>query len=321
MFEQRPDTQTLIDLIREVVPVERGALKQLHPLANDVDANVALERMKREISVLQTTKHDALPRVLEANIEERWFVMEFCSRGALNQDLDRTKGMVLPTLVRLRPIVEATSLLHAKGLVHRDIKPKNLFVREDVGLVLGDLGLVVPVGDDARVTETYANPGSRDWMPGWVMGKTRIEDIRPNVDVFALGKVLWCMVSGERGLTLWYHDKPEHELSKRFPDNHQIPWITAILNKTVRENEGDCLADAGLLLKEIDSAIEALHRGAQHLSTEKSHAHRCWVCGIGRYRPAPAPGPVTRRVACEHCGHIQDFAWRDKPAWESSEPH
>jgi eukaryotic-like serine/threonine-protein kinase len=181
----------LVDLIRGLAHVNRGALKKLHPPESQMNSEVASERMKREIAALQSIEHPAVPRILEANLDELWFVMEFYSGGALNRDLTRTKGKVLETLQRLRPVVEAASLLHAKGLVHRDIKPKNIFVREGGDLVLGDLGLVIAVGgQDPRVTEVYDNPGSRDWMPGWVLGKTRIEDVRSSVDVFALGKVL-----------------------------------------------------------------------------------------------------------------------------------
>lgn len=199
--------------------------------------------------------------------------------------------------------------------MHRDIKPKNIFVKESGDLVLGDLGLVIAQGgDQPRVTEVYDNPGSRDWMPGWVLGKTRIEDVRPSVDVFALGKVLWCMVSGEHGLPLWYHDKPQYDLGTLFPENFQIPWITGILSKSVRENEADCLPDAGALLKEFDTAIEAISKGAQPLNI--SAQRRCWVCGIGYYiGMAGADYDQTRRFECSHCGHLQTFVSKGKPGW------
>jgi len=134
---QIPNSQALIDLIREVVPVRRGALKKLRPPEAQINATATLERMKREVAALQGIKHPALAKILEENLAERWFVMEFCSGGALNKDLARTKGLVLRTLQRLRPIVEATAILHARNLVHRDIKPKNIFVKENGDLVLG----------------------------------------------------------------------------------------------------------------------------------------------------------------------------------------
>jgi len=151
-------------------------------------------------------------------------------------------------------------------------------------------------------------------MPGWVMGKTRIEDVKPNIDVFALGKILWCMVSGEPGLPLWYHDKPQYDLRQLFPDNREISWITGILRKTVMENEADCLPEGGALLREFDTAIEALSHGGQQLS--RSIPHKCWVCGIGTYSHGLAQSDHERRVACSHCGHLQTFVWQNKPGWQ-----
>ena len=43
--------------------------------------------------------------------------------------------------------------------------------------------------DEDRITETFENVGSRDWMPGWAMGM--LADVKPNFDVFSLGKLLW----------------------------------------------------------------------------------------------------------------------------------
>jgi serine/threonine protein kinase len=125
-----------IDLIQKIVDAPHGALKKLHPASSDTNGAKAFERMARELAVLESIHHPALVRVLDKDLDQRWFVLEFCPGGALNKDLARTKGRVLQTLERLRPVVEAASLLHSKGLVHRDIKPKNIFIREN-----GDFGL------------------------------------------------------------------------------------------------------------------------------------------------------------------------------------
>jgi hypothetical protein len=85
--------------------------------------------------------------------------------------LGRTQGDVLGSLLAFRSLLEAVAKLHEKGYVHRDIKPDNIFVADDGHLVLGDFGLVIePGAADGRLTDTYENVGSRDWMPGWAMG-------------------------------------------------------------------------------------------------------------------------------------------------------
>ena len=104
----------------------------------------------------------------------------------------------------MRPLVEAVAALHEVKIIHRDIKPDNIFVTDN-GLVLGDFGIAhLEDKDNTRVSETYENVGSRDWMPPWAMGM-RLDDVRPTFDVFGLGKVLWSMVSGKSKLRLWYY--------------------------------------------------------------------------------------------------------------------
>jgi len=74
------------------------------------------------------------------------------------------------------------------------VKPANVFIADDGHLVLGDFGLVIQPGSrDPRLTDTYENVGSRDWMPGWAMGM-RMDDVRPSFDVqpWKVAVVPWC---------------------------------------------------------------------------------------------------------------------------------
>ena len=62
-----------------------GALKKLLPIDESAaeDEAVALQRMKRELSALESVDHPALVKVLDSNLDEKWFVMEFLERGTL----------------------------------------------------------------------------------------------------------------------------------------------------------------------------------------------------------------------------------------------
>ena len=92
-----------------------------------------------------------------------------------------------------------------------------------------------------------------------------MDDVKPNFDVFSLGRVLWSMISGERFLRLWYHHHPDFDLQALFPNNLAMDWAARILDKCVVEHERDCLDDTAELLAEVDQAIEALTHGAQIL--------------------------------------------------------
>ena len=165
-----------------------AVLKILHePLRGDLKAR---ERLRREIDILGSLDHPNVIKIIDASVDEGWFVTPYYREGALEQQLHRWKGRPQEGLEAFRSLVESVAHLHRESLVHRDIKPENIFV-SDSRLVLGDFGIAYfEDNEKTRVSDTYENVGSRDWMPPWAMGM-RVDDVRPSFDVYSLGKVLW----------------------------------------------------------------------------------------------------------------------------------
>ena len=212
----------LADEIRQIVNESQapvGALKELLPLEEGVaeDVATARERMKRELATLESVSHPSLVKVLDSNLDENWFVMEYLEGGTLSDHLERYKGRVLDALIAIRPIIDAVSSLHKEKVVHRDIKPDNIFVAADGHLVLADCGLAFKVENQDRLTLTWENVGTRDFQPPWSYAK-RLADVQPAYDVFGLAKVLWAMVSGRPRFPLWYFDSEEDDLRQMFSD-------------------------------------------------------------------------------------------------------
>eukprot|EP00971_Amphidinium_carterae_P125509 2486242-Amphidinium_carterae.1 len=77
--------------------------------------------------------------------------MEFCDGNTLREVIDRHHGGLFRDEALLwklfRQVLEALSYVHKKGLIHRDVKPTNIFIsREDGGHAkLGDFGLTTQV--------------------------------------------------------------------------------------------------------------------------------------------------------------------------------
>ena len=304
--------------LKKLLPFEEGAAE---------DEATAIERMKRELSVLESVNHPSLVKVLDSNLDQQWFVMEFFAGGTLSSHLGTYKGHVRDALRAFRPVVDAVAALHAKGVVHRDIKPDNIFVASDGHLVLADCGLAFKLENQDRLTMTFENVGTRDFQPPWSYGM-RLADVQPAFDVFSLAKVLWAMVSSRPKFPLWYFDRPEHDLRQMFPDEPAVQFVHELFKKCVVEIENEIkLHDAGELLREVDAIMAALLSGRQ-LPGRKAKM-RCQFCGVGTYQKSHphsivgnlSTGAKRTYYLCDHCGHLESFIWQGTPppAWEEND--
>jgi len=238
-------------------------------------------------------KHEAILKLLYSDIGREFIITEYHPLRTLHERLHKSEGRALEALLAFRPLVEGVAKIHDSGAVHRDVKPKNIFVATDGRLVLGDFGIVLftdSVSD--RMTETYdSQVGSRDWMTPWANTHRRLsyEEINPTLDIYPLGKVLWCMVSGRQTLDFWYFDRrakgnrPSNNLEDLFPGDPSMQIVNEILSKCVVEDEDNCLRSAVELLSLVDQAIARLR--STGLRPVDGSPWPCRVCGKGNYPP------------------------------------
>jgi serine/threonine protein kinase len=300
----------IVQMVMNQDPLNSYALKELHKPADARDSARALERIRMEIEAMEKVSHPNLLRVFDHDAVS-WFVSPYYHRGTLAKNGRRFVGDLVGSLKAIRPMVEGVGELHKKAWVHRDIKPENVFVDDQDNLILGDFGLVFFADfGRTRISDTWENVGSRDWMPAWAMGM-RIEEIRPNFDVFCLGKLLWSMIAGNPLLRLWYYNRPDFDLTKRFPQTRYMYLANALFEKCIVENPGDCLSDATKLLEEVDKILSIIESNADLI--DKAPERRCRVCGVGIYQPIGDVGVEVfggrnvKYCSCTNCKHIQFF--------------
>ena len=304
----------MVELIQMEDPENQGALKVLHKSKEVKGADRVQDRIKREIKAMAGIPHPNLLKILDTDRETRWFVSKFYPKGSLDKHPNTYVGEFPKALKAFRPLVEGVSELHKRGFVHRDIKPKNVFMEDDDHLVLGDFGLVFFTDDSyTRISKTWENVGRGDWMPGWALS-LRIDEIEPSFDVFCLGKLLWSMVSGSPNLPLWHYDQQEFNLEIKFPNRHSIRLANYLFSKCIVEHEKDCLPDATALLERVDEVLSLIDSHANVVDSKLKR--QCKVCGRGNYNESDAGSyfmkPVGKRVLkmsiCDYCGNVELFA-------------
>lgn len=157
-----------------------------------------LERFEREALLLRELQHPAIPAYISHGARgsgETYLVMEWVDGRTLAEVLESGRLGVGATLRLGLRVAEALAVAHRRGVVHRDIKPRNIMVDgEDVQRVrLMDFG-VARDGLGATLTRPGACIGTPGYMaPEQARGEGRVD---ARADVFSLGCVLFECLTG-----------------------------------------------------------------------------------------------------------------------------
>ncbi len=173
---------------------ERVAVKLLPPSLTLTER--ALARFLREAELMRKVEHAGIARVLDLGRSGRlsWFVMEFVDGQNLERRLEVGPLPVRDAASLTAEVAAALHFAHERGIVHRDIKPGNLIVRDDRSVVITDFGLARETGTGS-MTESGAIVGTPMYMaPEQVLGERTAVGARS--DVYGLGATLYTLLAG-----------------------------------------------------------------------------------------------------------------------------
>ncbi|HEY1693409.1 MAG TPA: protein kinase [Polyangiaceae bacterium] len=180
----------------------RVAVKMLHP---DVSADPDLRaRFVREGYAANAIDHRGVVRVLDDDETEdgsAFLVMELLEGETLAERARKTGGVV-PVREALElghQLLDVLAVAHAKGIVHRDIKPDNLFVTREGVLKVLDFGIArvrLASTTGSEPTHTGRAMGTPAFMaPEQAIGRAR--DVDERTDVYACGATLFSLLGGK----------------------------------------------------------------------------------------------------------------------------
>ncbi|NEA25587.1 serine/threonine protein kinase [Actinomadura bangladeshensis] len=159
------------------------------------ERRVATDRAQREARAAALIDHPGVITVHDVVIEDErpWIVMELV-RGASLAEVIRRDGPCPPAAAARigLALLDALGAAHARGIVHRDVKPGNVLLAEDGRVVLTDFG-IASIEADPALTRTGTFVGS----PGYIAPeRLREQPGGPESDLWSLGATLYTTVEG-----------------------------------------------------------------------------------------------------------------------------
>jgi len=166
-------------------------------LSGRLTKRIRLETLKRELSSLLAVQHPNIPQVYDWSLDGQrpFVVMEYYRQGTLAKMLQDggqlAEEEILPLLDAL---LDALCAAHRACLLHLDIKPGNVLVRDDGGYALTDFGTAQAALAGGEVV-LHAGRGTRGYQaPEQGRGASADFDIR--TDLYGIGATVWSACTG-----------------------------------------------------------------------------------------------------------------------------
>ena len=184
----------------------RAAIKMLHaPLSRDPSTRA---RFLREGYVANSVGHDGVVAVLDDGITDdgaAFLVLELLEGETVDARRHRLGGSI-PVDEALdigSQMLAALAAAHEKGIVHRDVKPENIFITKENKVKILDFGLAHMKDAQGEVTKTGVTIGTPEFMPP-EQAQGRRDAVDPRSDVWMVGATLFTIITG-----VFVHDDAE----------------------------------------------------------------------------------------------------------------
>lgn len=263
-------------------------------------------RFLREARAMMQVRHANLITIHDAGQVEgvHYLAMELSTGGDLAKRIERDGPLPVGYALRLMiGCCEGLAAMHRAGLVHRDIKPGNIFLTADGEAKIGDFGLARQVSGADRMTVTGTSWGTPGYMaPEQIVGAA---DVDGRADLYALGATFYTLLTGREpfsGETAYLASFKA--MTEPFPDPREHnPAVPASVATIIRMATGH---ERTRRYSSAQAMREDLARAASH--ARLLHAGSVGVATATVTHPVPVP-LTTRRPAAARSPEPRRRGW------------
>lgn len=249
----------------------RAAIKILH--ADRSCMPEVARRFLREGYVANAVGHPGVVRALDDDVDESgnvFLVMELLEGAPLHVRA-ASKGGRLPAEDVLRvcdDVLDVLAAAHARGILHRDVKPENIFVTDGGEVKLLDFGIArLPIACGSTTTQNGAPLGTPAFMPP-EQARGRFDLVGPQSDLWAIGATMFTLLTGEvvhfgetpTELLAASMSRPARSLATVLPDAH--PAVVRLVDKALAREPSDRWSDAREMQRAVRRARSAVLQSA-----------------------------------------------------------
>ncbi len=260
------------------------ALKFLAPeLVRDPEAKARFLTEARSVSALDHTNLCAILEAGESDDGLLFLAMPRYDGESLERRIARGPLAVEEALEIAVQAARGLAKAHGHGIIHRDVKPGNLFVTRDGVVKILDFGIAKLTGEVGH-TRLGAVLGTPSYM---APEQTRGEAVDARADVWSLGVVLYEMLAGRRPFVGGTGAAVVHAVLRRDPEplTHLRPEVPAeldrIVSRMLAKAPGKRHADAAEVLADLRSALGLPATGSQSPSAPRSSRRRLVWASLG----------------------------------------
>lgn len=284
------------------------ALKMM--LTGSYSSEQELARFMREAESVAALRHPNIVQVYDIGEVNghAFYTMEYVRGGSLSEKLGGQQQPARDSAKLLCELAKAVQEAHACGIVHRDLKPANVLLTEAGVAKIADFGLARWLDRDSGLTHTGARIGTPNYMaPEQMLGSSNA--LGPAVDIFALGAMLYEMLTGRTPFKGDNLSDTERRLATTEPTrpsrlNSKIPSdLETICLKCLEKEPRSRYATAGDLAADLERFLH--HEPIQARPVSPAERAWRWV----RRNPLPAALVATSVILIGLVAHQLIQEW------------